>query len=219
MTAGEQTTVAGAVGPMAAYVVGDGPRALVVLPDVWGAGLEATRVFCDTVAEYGLRVVLPDVFHGRPFSPDGPWPDMNAWWATHTRGNVLADVAQVVAGLREGRDMVGVLGFCWGGMMALECAVDGIGDRAVPVTPSQVTPSHAGQVVIPTLSLCGAADHILPRELLEPYMAAAEEAPADHAVIVWQGIGHAFVHHPAPDQAHERARAEAISRLAAFLTE
>ena len=95
------------------YTVGaPGPKAIIVMPEVFGWGGRLKGI-CDTLAAEGYFVVMPDCHRGTTAAGQ---PDFNAWmkgysWESHIQN----DFTKLFAFLEEkGASSIGAIGFCWG---------------------------------------------------------------------------------------------------------
>ncbi|GJY36806.1 putative retrotransposon protein [Tanacetum coccineum] len=62
----------------------------------------------------GFYVVVPDFFYGDPYVPEIP---LSSWFRNHLPAKGAEDARKAVADLiSKGASVVGVAGFCWGGM-------------------------------------------------------------------------------------------------------
>jgi len=107
------------------YVVGEaGDKAIVVMPDVFGWGGRAKGI-CDTLADQGYFVVMPDPF--RTDTAEGK-EDFVAWvqgfpWDDKVSG----DVARVMAFVEsKGATSVGAMGICWGVWAICKASANGV---------------------------------------------------------------------------------------------
>lgn len=122
-------------GGLEAYVVGRGnKRAVVVACDIFGIHMGRNKEICDSLADEGFLVVLPDFFKG---AYEDVGSDPGLWEVLRQAPSVLtplntpwADIEQdleasVLPFLEEQGcvDNAGVLGFCWGAwVVAHGCA-------------------------------------------------------------------------------------------------
>eukprot|EP00434_Breviolum_minutum_P022658 symbB.v1.2.019995.t1/scaffold1657.1/size107422/4 len=112
-------------GGLNAYVVGKGNgRAVVVASDIFGIHTGRHKEICDSIAEEGFLVILPDFFRGSPRQSSGGffdalqqaaslWTPLNTSWSS-----VENDLAQAVLPYLEEQgcsvERCALLGFCWG---------------------------------------------------------------------------------------------------------
>jgi dienelactone hydrolase len=112
------------------YIVGDGPKGIVMIPDIFGLHPNAYQ-FADVLAAHGFRVVLPDYFRGEHWKQDWPPNFEGAEWKAFFGKitnfapfkNDVASGAAVLRGL--GATSIGVIGMCWGAKVALSALKDG----------------------------------------------------------------------------------------------
>ncbi|KAJ3279133.1 hypothetical protein HK104_001723 [Borealophlyctis nickersoniae] len=116
------------VGNLPLYFTGEkGKKAVLVIYDIFGM-LVPTQQFVDRLAEQGFYVAMPDYFRGNPWKKV---PFKLEELMAHLNENVpydnviVPDSKAVISHLKsEGVESVGVLGFCWGGLMATKLAAD-----------------------------------------------------------------------------------------------
>lgn len=149
------------VGELEAYVIGpkDSKKAIVVVYDVFGYW-PTTKQGADLLAEATkARVVMPDFFRGDPF-PQEKFPtdsdekkqSLQAFFGK--QGNFQArkpELDAVAEALKkDGAAKVGVLGFCWGGKLAVLAGGEGTKFASVAqIHPAQVDPKDAAQLTVP----------------------------------------------------------------------
>lgn len=119
-----------------AYVVGAGPRAVVVASDIFGIHSGRTKDICDEIAAEGYLVVMPDFFQGA-FPDEGrSW----SWWkALKEAPGLLAPIntpwAKAEEALRTGvlpyleqrgctPGRAGIVGFCWGAWVVMRACAE-----------------------------------------------------------------------------------------------
>ena len=123
---------------------------------------------------------------------------------------------------------VAVLGFCMGGMQALKAAAGDRFDRAVsfygmvrPPQPMQGPrvrlPLDAAATVVPTLTLLGGVDALVPPADVDALRGAWADRP-DCEIVVYPEADHAFVHDPARPVHRSDDAADAWTRALSFLT-
>jgi dienelactone hydrolase len=121
------------LGDMAIYTAAGCPSSnvgLIVVYDVFAFKVANTRAQCDRLATLlSCHVVLPDFYRGgvSPMS-DPSLGDFMTWVKSGNRTweSVQRDLDTTIAHLKtKGCEKFAVLGFCWGGYIALEAAISG----------------------------------------------------------------------------------------------
>ncbi len=180
-----------------AYVAtpADRPRAgVVVLQEIFGVNSHI-RAVADGYAEQGYLAVAPSTFHRTKHGVDiGYTPqDIAAGQALKAAvealpsPGVMSDIAAAISHARQaGR--VGIVGYCWGGLLAWRsaCMLAGL-SAAVPyygggmTTPGEI----ARKPKVPVLAHFGEKDHWISMESVEAFKTAHPEVEvqvyaADH---------------------------------------
>lgn len=113
------------LGDLPIYYVGTpGPKAVIVLPEVFGwAG--RLKGICDTLADEGFFVVMPDCHRGETALGQ---PNTAEWIAKTPYGTVVGpDIGRLIDWLTsQGATSVGAMGFCWGVWALAKASASGI---------------------------------------------------------------------------------------------
>jgi carboxymethylenebutenolidase len=216
-------------GELAAHVAipasGSGPG-ILLLHEIYGVNVYV-RDNAQRLAELGYVVLAPDLFwRTQPgLELDHDDAGLQAGFAAMQRLDVAQAAQDAVAALEVLRAMAqvadrraGVLGFCLGGTLAYQVAVQGDPDAAVVYYGSGVPGAldAAAAIACPVLMHWGGVDPFIPREQVDAVAAWA----AEHERIechVHEGAGHAFDNHHAPHFHHPEAAAAAWELTVAFL--
>mmetsp|Transcript_6284 Transcript_6284/g.17512 ORF Transcript_6284/g.17512 Transcript_6284/m.17512 type:complete len:245 (-) Transcript_6284:104-838(-) len=103
------------IGELDIYVVGEGKKGILILPDIFGWSAKGGRFFgiADTLADKGYFVVVSDPFYGD--TADGK-PDIVEWIKTFPYEDKIGrDIEECVKFLEtNGCEAIGFAGFCWG---------------------------------------------------------------------------------------------------------
>ncbi len=182
------------MGYMARPVDNTGRNAVIVIQEWWGLNdhiRDVTRRF----AMQGLVALAPDLYNGVSTTE----PD-------EARKLVMElDMMQAVAEIGEAAGFlleqdfvtgtkVGVLGFCMGGGLSLQTALnkaDLIG-AAVAFYGRPLAAADAARMQVPVLGLYGADDGGIPVEEVQAMEAGFVQAGIPHEVKIYPGAGHAF---------------------------
>jgi carboxymethylenebutenolidase len=204
---------------------GSGPG-IVLLHEIFGI-TDYVRDCAQRLAELGYVVLAPDLFWrtqpGLELNHDDA--GLQAGMDATSKLDIPAAVADAIAALEVLRAMpevtdrrAGVLGFCLGGTLAYQVAVNGDPQVAVVYYGSAIpgTLDAAAQIACPTIMHWGGADPYIPRAQVDAVAALAAERD-DIECHVHEGAGHAFDNHRAPMFHVPEARAAAWELTAAFL--
>jgi carboxymethylenebutenolidase len=197
---------------------------LVLLPDVRGL-YRFYEELALRFAERGYTAVAFDYF-GRTAGVDKRADDfeyMEHVKQTTTEG-VQADVAAVVAHLRETCSVIFTIGFCFGGRQSWLAAAGvhdlhgAIGFYGRPGTAQDGSPGptdRAGEIRAPILGLMGGDDPAIPPEDVSAFERALEQADVQHELVTYPGAPHSFF-----DRKQEQfadASEDAWNRVLAFI--
>jgi carboxymethylenebutenolidase len=157
---------------------------------------------CAALALAGFVGLAPNIFHTLPDSARTPEESRKAL-AEHTDLDVLEDI-QAGADYLRGQAFVkaggmGILGFCYGGRMAMLFAARSREvDAVVPFHPGKVRPAEVSRLKSPVQVHCGTADRNVPvayiRELEK--MLRAQATPVE--VHLYEGADHGFLAYTRP---------------------
>eukprot|EP00615_Pteridomonas_danica_P004793 CAMPEP_0114348878 /NCGR_PEP_ID=MMETSP0101-20121206/15076_1 /TAXON_ID=38822 ORGANISM="Pteridomonas danica, Strain PT" /NCGR_SAMPLE_ID=MMETSP0101 /ASSEMBLY_ACC=CAM_ASM_000211 /LENGTH=243 /DNA_ID=CAMNT_0001487099 /DNA_START=16 /DNA_END=747 /DNA_ORIENTATION=- len=107
------------------YIVGEpGPKAVIVLPEVFGWSGRMKGI-CDTLASEGFYVIMPDCHRGTTASDQ---PDFVAWCIQYNWEKVIAsDFKKMLSFLEDkGVTDIGAIGFCWGVWAFCKASANGV---------------------------------------------------------------------------------------------
>lgn len=172
--------------------------AVLMVHEWWGINGEMTEL-ADAMAQEGYVVLAPDTYRG-PTTNQVPR-------AIFLR--ITVDEAQVDSDMQAAFDYlaalpevdaehIGVIGFCYGGGVALR---HGIQNPQIAATINLYgdTPADAegfGALVseqTPLLGIFGGQDQQIPLADVQAFEDALTQAGVDHTITVYEGQGHAFV--------------------------
>ena len=171
-------------------------RALVIATDIFGFDNVNARLIADKYAALGWSVYVPDLMSGDSLPVDyepvltkedglgflervgvgvrfaASIPSLVAWMSRHGDSVTLPIIRTVLEGLRDERGVtsVGVIGYCWGGRLAV---LAGCGTSALGPNVHAVAPVHASGrgfhsdlpgLSVPACFVFGADDHVSPSE-------------------------------------------------------
>ncbi|XP_070536195.1 carboxymethylenebutenolidase homolog [Ptychodera flava] len=190
--------------------IGSCLAAVVVIHDIYGYEMGATRLIADELASRGYTAVMPDLFRGNPWNGTG---NIVEWYSKHPQSRIDADVDATLDYIHAELDIenIGVVGFCFGGHQTVLASAPppnrvraGVAFYGVGTTSDEVLSMQA-----PTMLVYGQNDTIQSVEdvyVLEEALGDADrfldDLTADDSnlngpaafVKVFDDVGHAFVH-------------------------
>lgn len=171
---------------------------ILVIHDLWGLG-EQPRERARKLAELGYVGFAVDLFGDRllPRSLDEALPIVGRMRADtrQFRNQLLAGLNQLKSREEVDPERLGAIGFCLGGISALELARDGADLRAVVSFHGNLDtpqPAEKGAVKARVLVCTGGSDGIIPNAQVAAFEDEMRNAEADWQVNVYGGAEHSF---------------------------
>jgi carboxymethylenebutenolidase len=193
------------------------PRAAVIVIQEWWGLDEHIQDLTRRFAAEGFVALAPDLYKGQVATePD----EARKLVMELDMAEAVAEIDQGIAFLLEQEyvagDKAGVVGFCMGGGLALQLAVnsDRVG-AAVPFYGTLLEPEQAAQVQAPVQAHYGTEDRFDLDALEEMGQIIEEEAGQPSEVYIYEGAPHAFLNDTAASYRPEAA-AEAWERTLAW---
>jgi carboxymethylenebutenolidase len=219
----ERVTFEGATGDVAAYLVrpADAAGALpgvIVIHENRGLNPHIEDV-ARRMALEGFVALAPDFLSpagGTPGDEDRAREMIGELDQQQTIQNALAAV-DFLEGHDATTDRVGVIGFCWGGGLANQVAVNSADvDAVVPFYGRQPASSDVAKIQAPVLLHYAGLDERI-NEGIPAYEQALKEAGVDYTIHMYEGVNHAF-HNDTSEARYDKEAAElAWSRTIEFL--
>jgi carboxymethylenebutenolidase len=114
---------------------------------------------------------------------------------------------------------VGCTGFCWGGGMTNQVAVNSPDlDAAVPYYGMQPVADDVAKIKAPLMAHYGANDQRID-DGIPAFEEALKKYKKEYQIFIYEGAGHAFNNDSNPDRYNEKAAKLAWSRTIAFFKE
>ncbi|KAI8907986.1 dienelactone hydrolase [Gorgonomyces haynaldii] len=225
-------------------------KAIVLVTDVFGLGIKNPKLLADAFAkETGFSVYVPDLFKGKEVPPqamDSMEALMNGnpsffekighvgslvynfvpFAVSNSQKQSLAIVKDVIHALRtkESVQSIGVVGYCWGGGVAIELAQESNKDAKYDKLVTCIAPTHAGgynkqkyeNINIPALHVIAEKDMEI-KEARRAEIRAITESKQDQSIAYFEGVMHGFaVRGDYNNPVIKKARDEAFSKTAEF---
>jgi len=211
-------------GEMKAYLArpDDGKKhpAVVVIHEIWGLNPhieDVTRRF----AKEGFLALAPDALSrdgGSPADRDQAMAKMRALDNARTTRDYVAAVNYLRTNpLSNGK--VGCTGFCWGGGMTNQVAVnDPKLNAAVPYYGMQPTPEDVAKIKAPVLAHYAGNDDRIDAGIKD-FEAALKKAGIEYQIFIYPNTQHAFNNDTNPERYNAEAAKLAWGRTVAFFKE
>lgn len=176
---------------------GEGPHpAVLMLHEWWGLNEDIT-ILADALAAEGYVVLAPDAYRGRV---TGQVPRALYLRLTTPEEQIHADLDAALAHLRRLEQVdpsrVASWGFCFGGEQSLQIGLRHPDDLAATVIfyGSPVSDvARLEELSQPILGVFGEEDAQIPPVEVRAFEEALVAAGVEYEVIVYPGVGHAFV--------------------------
>jgi carboxymethylenebutenolidase len=193
--------------------------AVLMVHEWWGLNAEITEM-ADLLAEEGYVVLAPDTYRGRVATTV---PAAITLRVTVPEERVDSDIQAAYEYLRSlpnvDPERIGVIGFCYGGGVVLRHATQNPEIAATINLYGDTIADADGFGALaesgkPLLGIFGEEDAQIPVSEVELFDAALDEAGIPNEVLIYPGVGHAFVN---PETlAEEGAAREAWGEILGF---
>ncbi len=175
---------------------GDGPFPALILIHEWNGLTDRVRQVADAFAEQGYVALAADLYHGQL----GTNRDENMALMGEARGNMEAVISNLDAAqqlLRERDDVsgkVGVMGWCFGGGIALSYALGGEHHDATAIFYGSLVedPAELARLDHPVYGTFAEMDGGIPPEQVERFAAALDSIGIDNDIHIYDAVNHGF---------------------------
>lgn len=201
---------------------GAGPFPALIIIHEWNGLVDRVRQVADAFAAQGYVTLAADLYQGRT----GSGPEENRRLASEARGNMPAVIANLNAAqrfLRQRADVtgkIGVMGWCFGGGVALSYALGGEHhDATAMFYGSLVTdPAELQKLGHPLYGTFARQDQGIPPDQVRKFKATLDSLGVQNDVHIYDPVGHGFWLYVDQDPGTREAPArDAWSRLLRFL--
>jgi carboxymethylenebutenolidase len=181
------------IGYLARSSNGEPNPAIIVIQEWWG--LEAhIKDVANRFAGEGFVALAPDLYHGVIATEPN---EATKLVMELDQPEAVAEIQQAIAFLQEqdfvAGSKVGIVGFCMGGGLVLQTALQEEDLFAgVVFYGSPLAAEEAGQVKTPILGLFGSADGGIPTTAIEVMHTAFTDAGIENEYEIYDGAQHAF---------------------------
>ena len=185
--------------------------AVIVIQEIFGVNNDV-RSIADRLANEGYFAAAPEMFHRSGKGMDVPFTEMERAFGERgklSNDDITADVQATIAYLRSNPDVdadnIGIVGFCFGGMVSyLGSTMDGIRAAAVyygggilprpdaPADAFRLLDATADAVQAPIIGFWGTEDGGIPVANVEEIERVLKEKGKSIENHVYEGAGHGF---------------------------
>jgi dienelactone hydrolase len=201
---------------------------VLVAPEWWGRN-EYTEQRARELAEHGYAALAIDMYGDKKVTTDS---NQAYEWMMQTFEHVDTIVERATAALEilsaqpeVNADLLGAIGFCYGGKVVLDLARSNAPVKAVATFHANLSPkapAQEGQVQAEILVLHGELDSMVTLDDVASFRAEMHAAKVDHEVIVFEDAKHGFSNPLADERAkangvdlgyNEQAEAESLAAM------
>ncbi len=202
---------------------GNGPFPALILIHEWNGLVDRVRQVADAFAAQGYVTLAADLYQGRT----GSNQQENMKLVQETRGNMSAVIANLNAAqkfLRQRKNVtgkIGVMGWCFGGGIALSYALGGEHHDATAMFYGSVVmdPAELKKLNHPLYGTFAGQDQGIPPDQVGKFKAALDSIGITNDIHIYDPVGHGFWLYVDQDRATREVPAQdAWRRLMAFLT-
>ena len=190
---------------------------IVVVHEWWGLNGQIRDV-ARRLSSQGYIAIVPDLYHGKVASdPMKAHELVRGLEETEALGTLEAAVAWVRAQPRGAKSRVGVIGFCMGGGLAQNLALQDPGVSAVVMFygSPETDPEKLAKLKGALQAHYGELDEGIPVKRVDEFRAAFQKSGRSAEIYVYPGAGHAFMHEGLPSYRPDAAR-QAWARTLSF---
>jgi dienelactone hydrolase len=186
------------LGGLKTYITGspESKLAILLISDAFGFEAPLLRNLADKVAASGFYVVVPDFFHGDPFTPEilEIETSRDQWISQHKMEQGFEEAKPVIETLKKkGFSAIGAAGFCWGGKVVVMLAKYDYINAAVSLHPGPLTHDDIRDVKQPIAILGAEIDHYSPPEVVKEFAEILSLKPeVDSHVKIFPGVVHGW---------------------------
>lgn len=220
----EFITYPGETGEMKAFLARpekkDRYPAVIVIHEIYGLNShiqDVTRRF----AKEGFLAIAPDALSpvgGSPANSSEASAKIRELDAAKTTMNYVAAVKYLETH-PQSTGKVGCTGFCWGGAMTNQVAVNAPTlDAAVPYYGSQPAPEDVAKIKAPVMAHYGGEDARI-NAGIPAFEEALKKYAIEYKIFIYEGAQHAFNNDSNPERYHEQAAKLAWGRTIEFFKE
>jgi carboxymethylenebutenolidase len=205
-----------------AWPAGDGPApGVIVVHEWWGLNAQIREV-ARRLAKQGYVAIVPDLYHGKVAMDSDP--ERAHVLMRGLDDEVAVDELSLAAHWlrdqpRTRKARFGVLGFCMGGGLAEELALDHPEALSAVVMfygPPETSPGKLATLKAPLQGHYGIEDDGIPLAKVEALRSGLAKAGKPAEIYTYTGAGHAFMHE-GRDSYRPDAAKQAWARTLAFL--
>lgn len=181
---------------------------LVVIHEWWGLN-EQIMGIADRLERLGYIAIAPDLYRGKLAADPGLAHEMMRGLSESRAVSIVKGAIDHLRRLDRANDRpVGTIGFSMGGRLSQATALQGADVQATVIFYGSVetTADAVAPIKAPVLGIFGSKDRGIPVEDVKKFEAVLKETGKDATIIVYEGLGHAFMNDARADYEPEMAK-------------
>ena len=192
--------------------------AIVVVQEIFGVN-KSIQAVADSYAKDGFVAVAPAIMDRieRDLNLGYGEADLKKAFALYRKLNPDESLKDIAAAFKYAKgivDSVGVVGFCYGGLMSWVCAVRGNNEAIEPACtvcyyPGGIIKFAAEEPACPVMIHFGGADDHIGQDQIDAVRNAHDKHEGEVEIFLYEGAKHAFAN---PDRPSFKADAEKVAR-------
>ena len=182
---------------------------ILVAPEWWGV-VEHPRKVTERLAEAGFAAITMDIFGEGKLTTDAA--QANEWMEQMLADQdmLMARCQQILSDFSDqmavDANRLGVIGYCFGGKIALDMAREGMPVKAVATfhgNPTPKQPAEKGKFTAKALIAHGRDDSMVSMQAIDDLKQELDNAGVDYTVDVYDNAKHGFTNPNADKRAEE----------------
>jgi carboxymethylenebutenolidase len=191
---------------------------VVVIQEWWGLN-DHVKDVAERFAEAGFAALAPDLYRGQVATePDEARKLAMALEFPKALEDIQGAADYLLAQPFVEPKQVGVVGFCMGGRLAGQAAVNlkRLGAVVAFYGAAELSEEEVARIDAPLLAIYGENDQGYPAEMIARNRTRLEQAGKTHEIMIYLGAPHAFFNDSRPHIYHKSAAEDAWARTLAW---
>ncbi len=192
---------------------------IVMIHEWWGLN-DNIKDMARQLAAEGYVVLAVDLYDGKVGSDQSEARDLSSKVRNDMDG-VIGNMKAAVKHLKSldnvDNDRIGSMGWCFGGQMSLQLALnEPLAATVIYYGSLETNASKLSSIKWPILGIFGDKDTSIPVETVKKFESALKEAGVENEIHIYEGVGHAFANPSGMSYAPEQTK-DAWKKTVEFL--